>query len=97
MATLTITISEDAWASLRGQAELYGRTPEEHLAAYVEKSRGSTTSGTVGNAPPPPGAELSKLAGILDSGPNDVFERHDYHLGQSLEHELRGATDAAIR
>lgn len=97
MATLTITISEEALASLRGRAELYGCSPEEHLAASVEKSRGDTTAGTVGKASSPPGAELSKLAGILDSDPTDVFEHHDYHLGQSLAHEMRGAPDAPIR
>ncbi len=90
MATLTISISEGSLARLRERACAEGTTPEAILAAAAE------TDSPVS----PPGTELWKLAGIIDSERIDGGERHDESRGGALadgkaEHDvlLKSATD----
>ena len=93
MATLTITISDEALARLQERADVQGLTPETLLSADAERGHADA-----GRNYSQPGAELAKLAGIIDSGLTDVGESHDYYLGQALADEMKGAyVDEPIR
>ena len=79
MATLTITISDEALAGLVKRAESKGLTPEIVAAADLETCE--TSPGE------PIDDDFLKWAGAFDSGLADVAERHDYYLGQALADE----------
>ena len=86
MATLMITISDEALARLQVRAAELG-IPLETLASQDLESLEF-----------PPGDDFLKWAGAFDSGLTDVGERHDYYLGQALAEEMRGGrVDDPIR
>ena len=77
---LMIQIPESVFESLQQRAKQLGKTPELVAAECVVKSMDTSDD------------PLMKWAGAIDSQPNDVAQRHDYYLGQSLAEELRGGS-----
>lgn len=78
---LTIQIPERVFQSLQQRAKQLGKTPELVAAECITLS--------LAGADDP----LMKWAGAIDSQPNDVAQRHDHYLGESLADELRGGAD----
>jgi predicted transcriptional regulator len=75
--TLSVNVSDDLYDTLRSLARQKGTTPEEVAAEIVAES-----------AMPPDKDPLLQLAGVLDSGVEDIADHHDLYIGRALAQRM---------
>ena len=86
MSILTIQIPDLVFQSLQERGKQLGKSPEVVAAECVIQSVSSVDEDP-----------LLKLAGTIDSGIDDIAERHDYYIGEALAREIASERKSLAR